>query len=230
MLPLLADDMRGVRAAAVEGIARLRVALAERGLARPRRRQRRGRRRSDQGQDPRADRASRARRLDRRDRLGWARPRRRRGRGRAPAHGRSDGLRARARVDRAAWQPPPTRPSSRSSTASRSPSREALYRLIGALAGEVDQRLINLLLEGLEDTLETVAAAACDALRAGRWPLGDGPAVSQLWSRRARSASTRPRLWPRSSARLARARKGGGHDELLLLIGGSWPHVGPARP
>ncbi|MFV8756185.1 HEAT repeat domain-containing protein [Nannocystaceae bacterium ST9] len=44
-------------------------------------------------------------------------------------------------------------------------SREALYRLIGALPGEVDVRLINLLLEGLQDPVEAISSAACDALK-----------------------------------------------------------------
>ncbi|MCA9683082.1 MAG: HEAT repeat domain-containing protein, partial [Myxococcales bacterium] len=104
-------------------------------------------------------------------------------------------------------------------------SREALYRLIGALPGEVDTRLVNLLLEGLEDPLETVAGAACDALR----KVGGRSAMAPLYRACGREGPVGEHAAEALSEvamRLAEQRPGGGHDELTLLMGGAWPHSG----
>lgn len=104
-------------------------------------------------------------------------------------------------------------------------SRDALYRLIGALPGEVDQRLINLLLEGLEDPLETVAAAACDALE----KVGGRSAMAPLYracGREGLVGEHAAEALAEVALRQAQSRSGGGHDDLMLLIGGSWPQSG----
>lgn len=104
-------------------------------------------------------------------------------------------------------------------------SREALYRLIGALPGEVDHRLINLLLEGLADPTETTASAACDALRR----IGGRSAMAPLYRACGREGSVgehAAEALAEIAQRQAALRPGGDHDELMLLIGGSWPQTG----
>lgn len=103
------------------------------------------------------------------------------------------------------------------------PSREALYRLIGALPGQVDPRLVDLLFDGLDDRLETVAAAACDALR----QVGGRSAMAPLYRACARDGTVgehAAEALAEVAARMAEVRPG--HDDLKLLIGGVWPHNG----
>lgn len=104
-------------------------------------------------------------------------------------------------------------------------SREAMYRLIGALPGEVDARLINLLLEGLDDPMETVASAACDALRR----IGARSAMAPLYRACGREGSVgehAAEALAEIAQRQAALRPGGDHDEVMLLIGGTWPQTG----
>jgi HEAT repeat protein len=104
-------------------------------------------------------------------------------------------------------------------------SREALYRLIGALPGEVDVRLINLLLEGLQDPLETIASAACDALKR----IGGRSSMAPLYRACGREGTVgehAAEALAEIAQRQAALRPGGDHDELMLLIGGSWPQTG----
>ncbi len=104
------------------------------------------------------------------------------------------------------------------------PSREPLYRLIGALP-VLDPRLLNLLFEGLDDPIEAIAAAACDALKGA----GSRSAMAPLYRACARDGSVgehAAEALAEIAGRMAQQRPGGGHDELMLLIGGSWPHEG----
>jgi HEAT repeat protein len=230
MLPLLGDDMRGVRAAAIEGIARLRVALADQDLAhivddavaaiddstKVKVRELIGHRERDVSTAAIAL-------------AGLARDA---GAVAAVLPRMEDPLvyeRALALVERLGGAANDALVEVLDSL--EIASREALYRLIGALPGEVDQRLINLLLEGLEDPLETIAAAACDALRkvGGRSAMAplyrscgrDGPAGEHAAEALAEVAS---RL--AASRQALHGTKTGRHDELLLLIGGAWPQSG----
>ncbi|EDM78302.1 PBS lyase HEAT-like repeat protein [Plesiocystis pacifica SIR-1] len=105
------------------------------------------------------------------------------------------------------------------------PSREALYRLIGALPGRVDPRLINLVLEGLDDPLESVAAAACDALN----KVGGRSAMAPLYracGREGPIGEHAAEALASIATRMSEQRPGGGHDDLRLLLGGSWPQSG----
>ena len=230
MLPLLADDMRGVRAAAIEGIARLRVALASEGLAHI--------------VDDSVAAIDDATKTKVRELIGH------REREVSIAAIALAGL-ARDAKAVAAVLPRMEDPMvyeralaliERLGGAANDAlvevldnlevaSREALYRLIGALPPSdsqtlgVDQRLVNLLLEGLEDPLETVAAASCDSLR----KVGGRSAMAPLYRSCGREGPVgehAAEALAEVAARLAEARKGGGHDELLLLIGGSWPQSG----
>ncbi len=104
-------------------------------------------------------------------------------------------------------------------------SSEALYRLIGALPGEVDGRLINLLLEGLQDPSESTASAACDALKR----IGGRSAMAPLYRACGREGSVgehAAEALAEIALRQAALRPGGDHDELMLLIGGAWPQTG----
>jgi len=104
-------------------------------------------------------------------------------------------------------------------------SREALYRLIGALPGEVDVRLINLLLEGLDDPMDTIASAATDALKR----IGGRSAMAPLYRACGREGTVgehAAEALAEIAQRQAALRPGGDHDELMLLIGGSWPQTG----
>jgi HEAT repeat protein len=224
LLPLLGDDMRGVRAAAIEGIARLRVALADRDLAHV--------------VDNSVANIDDETKIKVRELIGH------RERDVSVAAIALAGL-ARDAGAVAAVLPRMEDPMvyeralalvERLGSAANDAlvevldtlevaSREALYRLIGALPGDVDQRLINLLLEGLDDPLETVSIAACDALqrvggRSAMAPLyracgSEGPVGEHAAEALAEVAE-----------RMSKTRPGGGHDELLLLIGGTWPHAG----
>ncbi|WP_106390247.1 HEAT repeat domain-containing protein [Enhygromyxa salina] len=224
LLPLLGDDMRGVRAAAIEGIARLRVALAERDLANV--------------VDDAVAVIDDETKIKVRELIGH------RERDVSIAAIALAGL-AKDAGAVAAVLPRMEDPMvyeralalvERLGTAANDAlvevldslevaSREALYRLIGALPGEVDQRLINLLLEGLEDPLETVAAAACDALRR----VGGRSAMAPLYrgcGREGPVGEHAAEALAEVAERRSAERRGRGHDELLLLIGGSWPHAG----
>lgn len=224
LLPLLGDDMRGVRAAAVEGIARLRVALADEGKAslvddavavvndetKVKIRELIGHRERDVSIAAIAL-------------AGLARDA---GAVAAVLPRMEDPMvyeRALALVERLG------------SAANHAlvevldslevASREALYRLIGALPGQVDDRLIDLLLEGLHDPLESVASAACDAVRR----VGGRSAMRPLYDcckREGPVGEHAAEALAEVAQRLAEARKGGGHDDLLLLIGGAWPQSG----
>jgi HEAT repeat protein len=101
-------------------------------------------------------------------------------------------------------------------------SRERLLRLIGAVRADVvDPRLLDSLSEGLEDPLETVACAAADALR----KVGGRASMAALYRRCADETS----IGEHAADALAEiaARVGSGrHDELLLIIGDSWPQEG----
>ncbi|KIG13166.1 HEAT repeat protein [Enhygromyxa salina] len=224
LIPLLGDDMRGVRAAAIEGIARLRVALADRDL-------------SDIVDDAVANiddetKAKVRELIGHRERdvsiaaIALAGLAKDAGAVAAVLPRMEDPMvyeRALALVERLGTAANDALVEVLDSL--EVASREALYRLIGALPGEVDQRLINLLLEGLEDPLETVAAAACDALRR----VGGRSAMAPLYRGCGRQGPVGEHAAEALAAvaeRMASARPGGGHDELLLLIGGSWPHAG----
>nr|WP_255216672.1 HEAT repeat domain-containing protein [Pseudenhygromyxa sp. WMMC2535] len=224
LIPALDDDMRGVRAAAVESMARLRVALGERDQAEA----------VDEAVAA-IDERSKARIRDligHRDRevslaaialAGLARD----AAAVASVLPRMDDPmvyeRALALVERLG-------PAANDSLVEvlddlEVSSREALYRLIGALPGEVDQKLINLLLEGLEDSLETVAGAACDALK----KVGGRSAMAPLYRACGREGIVgehAAEALAEVAVRLAEQRPGGGHDELLLLMGGAWPQSG----
>ncbi|HVI01059.1 MAG TPA: HEAT repeat domain-containing protein [Enhygromyxa sp.] len=223
MLPLLADDMRGVRAAAIEGLARLRVALADQDLAHV----------VDDSVAAIDDETKvKVRELiGHRERdvsiaaIALAGLARDAGAVAAVLPRMEDPMvyeRALALIERLGSAANDALVEVLDSL--EVASREALYRLIGALPGEVDQRLINLLLEGLEDPLESVAAAACDALR----KVGGRSAMAPLYRSCGREGPVgehAAEALAEVAARLAAAR-GGGHDELLLLIGGAWPQAG----
>gem|GEM_PF-2012242 len=224
MLPLLGDDMRGVRAAAIEGLARLRVALADQGLAHLV---------DDAVSVIDDDTKAKVRELiGHRERdvsiaaIALAGLARDAGAVAAVLPRMEDPMvyeRALALVERLGTAANDALVEVLDSL--EVASREALYRLIGALPGEVDQRLINLLLEGLEDPLETVAAAACDALR----KVGGRSAMAPLYrgcGREGPVGEHAAEALAEVAARLAESRQGGGHDELLLLIGGAWPQAG----
>lgn len=224
MLPLLGDDMRGVRAAAIEGIARLRVALADQELAHLV---------DDAVAAIDDDTKVKIRELiGHRERdvsiaaIALAGLARDAGAVAAVLPRMEDPMvyeRALALVERLGTAANDALVEVLDSL--EVASREALYRLIGALPGEVDQRLINLLLEGLEDPLETVAAAACDALR----KVGGRSAMAPLYRSCGREGPVgehAAEALAEVAARLAESRQGGGHDELLLLIGGAWPQSG----
>ncbi|MFO7563600.1 MAG: HEAT repeat domain-containing protein [Enhygromyxa sp.] len=224
MLPLLGDDMRGVRAAAIDGIARLRVALADQGLAHLV---------DDAVAAIDDDTKVKIRELiGHRERdvsiaaIALAGLARDAGAVAAVLPRMEDPMvyeRALALVERLGSAANDALVEVLDSL--EVASREALYRLIGALPGEVDQRLINLLLEGLEDPLETVAAAACDAL----CKVGGRSAMAPLYRSCGREGPVgehAAEALAEVAARLAESRQGGGHDELLLLIGGAWPQAG----
>lgn len=224
LLPLLSDDMRGVRAAAIEGLARVRVALADRGLAHLV---------DDAVAGIDDETKAKVRELiGHRERdvsiaaIALAGLARDAGAIAAVLPRMEDPMvyeRALALVERLG-------------TAANDAlvevletlevaSREALYRLIGALPGEVDQRLVNLLLEGLDDPLETVSTAACDALRR----VGGRSSMAPLYRASGREGPVgehAAEALAEVAARLAETRPGGGHDDLRLLIGGTWPHAG----
>lgn len=224
ILPLLGDDMRGVRAAAIEGIARLRVVLADQGLAHL----------VDDAvaaiDDP--TKAKIRELIGHRERdvsiaaIALAGLARDAGAVAAVLPRMEDPMvyeRALALIERLGSAANDALVEVLDSL--EVASREALYRLIGALPGEVDQRLVNLLLEGLEDPLETVAAAACDALR----KVGGRSAMAPLYRSCGREGPVgehAAEALAEVAARLAASRQGGGHDELLLLIGGAWPQAG----
>ena len=224
LVPLLADDMRGVRAAAAEALARLRVALAERGRAEV----------VDEAVTA-IDEASRARvreLIGHRERevsiaaialAGLARD----AAAVAEVIPRMDdplvyerGMALIERLGAAANEA-----LVEVLEGLELGSREALYRLIGALPGEVDGRLINLLLEGLDDPIETVAAAACDALG----QVGGRSSMASLYRACGRDGNVGEQAaeaLAEVALRLAERRPGGGHDELMLLLGGNWPQSG----
>jgi HEAT repeat protein len=101
-------------------------------------------------------------------------------------------------------------------------NREQLLRLIGAIRAEViDPRLLDLLRDGLEDPVEAVASAAADALR----NVGGRASMAALY----RCCADEGGLGEHAADALAEiaARVGSSrHDELLLIIGDSWPHEG----
>lgn len=101
-------------------------------------------------------------------------------------------------------------------------SREQLLRLIGAIRSDVvDPRLLELLRDGLENPVESVACAAADALK----HVGNRTSMAALY----RSSADEGPLGEHAADALAEiARRVGGtrHDELLLIIGDSWPHEG----
>ena len=101
-------------------------------------------------------------------------------------------------------------------------SREQLLRLIGAIRSDVvDPRLLELLRDGLENPVESVACAAADALK----EVGNRTSMAALY----RSSADEGPLGEHAADALAEiARRVGGsrHDELLLIIGDSWPHEG----
>src|SRR5690606_21008671 len=69
------------------------------------------------------------------------------------------------------------------------------------------------------------AAAACDALR----KVGGRSAMAPLYrgcGREGPVGEHAAEALAEVAARLAESRQGGGHDELLLLIGGAWPQAG----
>lgn len=102
-------------------------------------------------------------------------------------------------------------------------NREQLLRLIGAVrADAIDPRLLDLLRDGLEDPVEAVACAAADSLK----NVGGRASMAALY----RSCADDAGLGEHAADALAEiaARVGSGrHDELLLIIGDSWPHEGP---
>jgi HEAT repeat protein len=224
LLPLLGDDMRGVRAAAIEGLARLRVALADQNLAQVV---------DDSVAAIDDETKAKVRELiGHRERdvsiaaIALAGLARDVGAVAAVLPRMEDPMvyeRALALIERLGSAANDALVEVLDSL--EVASREALYRLIGALPGEVDQRLINLLLEGLEDPLETVASAACDALR----KVGGRSAMAPLYRSCGREGPVgehAAEALAEAAARLASSRQGGGHDELLLLIGGAWPQSG----
>jgi HEAT repeat protein len=217
LLPLLADDMRGVRAAAIEGIARLRVALADHGPVAAIDDETKAKVRELIGHRER-DVSIAAIAL-----AGLARDA---GAVAAVLPRMEDPMvyeRALALVERLGTAANDALVEVLDSL--EVASREALYRLIGALPGEVDQRLINLLLEGLEDPLESVATAACDALKR----VGGRSAMAPLYRSCGREGPVgehAAEALAEVAERLSQSRPSGGHDELLLLIGGSWPQAG----
>ena len=224
LLPMLGDDMRGVRAAAIEGIARLRVALADEGKAAL--------------VDDAVANIDDATKVKVRELIGHrerevsisaialAGLARDAGAVAAVLPRMEDPMvyeRALALVERLGSAANDALVEVLDSL--EVASREALYRLIGALPIGVDPRLINLLLEGLEDPLETVASAACDALRR----VGDRSSMRPLYEACKRDGPVgehAAEALAEVAERLSAARPSGSHDELLLLIGGAWPQTG----
>ncbi len=101
-------------------------------------------------------------------------------------------------------------------------SREQFLRLAGAIrAPAVQPRLMDTIVASLEDPSEVIAVAAADALR----EVGGRVAMGALY----RCLSTDGPLGEHAAdalAEVARRVSTGSHDELDLLIGGSWPHEG----
>lgn len=101
-------------------------------------------------------------------------------------------------------------------------SREQLFRLIAAIQAEVvDPRLMEVLMAGLTDPSDTIASAAADALK----KVGGRSVMAALY----RACSHEGAVGEHAADALAEiALRVGGrrHDELTLLIGGSWPQEG----
>lgn len=101
-------------------------------------------------------------------------------------------------------------------------SREQLFRLIAAVQADViDPRLIETLMAGLSDPSEGIASAAADALK----KVGGRSVMAALY----RACSQEGAVGEHAADALAEiAQRVGGrrHDELTLLIGGTWPQEG----
>lgn len=100
--------------------------------------------------------------------------------------------------------------------------REQFFRLVAAIQAEVlDPRLIEALMSGLNEPSESVASAAADALK----KVGGRSVMAALY----RACSQDGAVGEHAADALAEiAMRVGGrrHDELTLLIGGSWPQDG----
>ncbi len=103
-------------------------------------------------------------------------------------------------------------------------ARESMYRLIGALPGPgIDGRLTSILMNSLEDPSLAVVGAACDALS----KVGCRAAIAPLYRCCGRDGGAGERAAEALAELLGRTfGSGGHHDDLELIIGGSWPHVG----
>lgn len=101
--------------------------------------------------------------------------------------------------------------------------RENLFRLIGTLPPEaLDPRLVDPVVAALDEPNEALALAACGTLER----VGGRQAMAALY----RSCSHEGELGERAGDALASiaARMGGaGQDDLMLIVGGSWPQAGP---
>lgn len=101
--------------------------------------------------------------------------------------------------------------------------REALFRLIGSMPPEaLDPRLIAPLTAALEQPNEALAVAACDTLER----VGGRQAMAALY----RCCSHEGQLGEHAGdalAAIAERLGGTGRDDLVLIVGGSWPHRGP---
>lgn len=100
---------------------------------------------------------------------------------------------------------------------------EHLLRLVGALQADVvDPRLLDLLMGGLGDPSEEIGVAAAEALRT----VGGRSAMSALYRCSGQEGLVGERAADALAAIAARV-TGGRHDELMMIIGASWPHEGP---
>lgn len=100
---------------------------------------------------------------------------------------------------------------------------EHLLRLVGALQADVvDPRLLDLLMAGLADPSEEIGVAAAEALRT----VGGRAAMSALYRCSGQEGPVGERAADALAAIAARV-SGGRHDELMMIIGASWPHEGP---
>lgn len=100
--------------------------------------------------------------------------------------------------------------------------RTRLFRLMGAMEVQVaDARLVERLLEGLEDSDEETAATAAEALKV----VGGRSAMGALFRVMAKDGLL-GEIAAESLGSIA-ARVGGPRsDELTLIVGGTWPHEG----
>jgi HEAT repeat protein len=100
--------------------------------------------------------------------------------------------------------------------------RPSFLRLIAALSPEsIDQALLATVLAALEERNEEVALAACETLDS----IGGRTAMAPLYRRCGDEGDLGERAADALSSIAARV-GGAGYDDLMLIIGGTWPETG----